>query len=104
MDRTETIRRIRTGLRQRTGKDWSVTGGRGTAWGWLTISAPPRRRINGGTCLTEADRKELGAALGLGRPAGLQGESVPASESYWREFVDRAEGRTPSVRGRPYWD
>jgi hypothetical protein len=44
MDRDETIKRIRKALRARSGKDWSVTGGRGTAWGWITIDAPPRRR------------------------------------------------------------
>ena len=43
-DRDTTIKRIKTALQQRSGKTWSVTGGRGTAWGWITIDAPPRRR------------------------------------------------------------
>lgn len=44
MDRNETIKAIKTALQKCSGKTWSVTGGRGTAWGWLTIDAPPARR------------------------------------------------------------
>lgn len=44
MDRNEAIQRIKTALRRRSGKAWSVTGGRGTAWGWINIDAPPARR------------------------------------------------------------
>jgi hypothetical protein len=43
-DRDAAIKRIKTALQRRSGKTWSVTGGRGTAWGWITIDAPPRRR------------------------------------------------------------
>jgi len=45
IDRDEAIKRIRKALTKKTGKSWSVTGGRGTAWGWITVSAPPRRRV-----------------------------------------------------------
>lgn len=41
--RDEAIEAIRNGLKRRSGKQWSVTGGRGTAWGWIKISVPPRR-------------------------------------------------------------
>ncbi len=44
IDRDEAIARIRTALKRRSGKAWSVTGGRGTAWGWITVEAPPARR------------------------------------------------------------
>lgn len=43
MNRNETIKAIKNGLQARSSKTWSVTGGRGTAYGWLTISAPPKR-------------------------------------------------------------
>lgn len=43
MERNEAIAAIRTALKARSGKAWSVTGGRGTAWGWITISVPPSR-------------------------------------------------------------
>ena len=45
MDRNEAIKTIRTELKKKTGKSWSVTGGRGTGWGWIEVTAPPRRRV-----------------------------------------------------------
>jgi hypothetical protein len=44
IDRDAAIKRIRAALKFRSGKDWSVTGGKGTAYGWIKIDAPPRRR------------------------------------------------------------
>lgn len=126
-DRDEAIKLIRAALKRRSGKDWSVTGGRGTAWGWIQIDAPPRRATWGcrlkagavtdrpedyeeydtgepGHSMSPADRAELGALLGLDGPAHSQGESIPAGSDYRTEYVDRAEGRTPSKIGKPYWD
>lgn len=103
IDRNEAIRRIRDGLKARSGKPWSVTGGKGTAWGWITITAPPQRRGPHGE-MTEADRAELGDLLALKRPADRHAEQVPASREYRQEYVDRAEGREPTVIGTPYWD
>lgn len=54
--------------------------------------------------MTEEERAELGRLLGLKGPVHQQGESIPASGNYWQEYVDRAEGRPPSVIGVPYWD
>ncbi len=51
-----------------------------------------------------ADKIELGELLGLDKPAHDQGESVGAQGDYYREYLDRAEGRTPSVIAQPYWD
>jgi hypothetical protein len=96
--RDEAIKQIREGLKRRTGRSWSVTGGKGTAWGWIRIDELPR---NGS--LTDKTRKVLAKALGL-ESVGLGGESIPASSDYWWEFIDRANGRTPRVYGRPYWD
>ena len=123
MDRDDAIARIRAALRARSGKEWSVTGGRGTAWGWITITTPPRRRVDaeghaigepngrGGIVgpddvhyMSPVERAELGALLGLANPSHFQGESVPASGDYREEYVARAEGRTPTVFGHPYWD
>ena len=123
MDRNETIKRIRKALKRRSGKSWSVTGGRGTAWGWITIDAPPKRRtehtvkIAGrltdnpedyehkdtgelGGHMTTLDRAALGRLLGLDRPVHFQGKSIPASHDYWQEYIDRAEGKTPSIIGQ----
>lgn len=127
MERDDTIKQIRKALKRRSGKPWSVKGGRGTAWGWIHISAPPRRCTGHAVKLpgrltdwpadyeykdtgepngemTPADQAELGYLLGLGKPAHHQGEGIPAATDYRQEYVDRAEGRTPSVIGKQYWD
>jgi hypothetical protein len=129
LTRNEAIARIRKALRSRSGKTWSVTGGRGTAWGWITVDAPPARRTwhhvdtgrkdeQTGLPVYEEredpaapfghtgpdERRELGELLGLGGPAHHQGVSIAASNGHYREYVDRAEGREPSTRGECYWD
>jgi len=127
-DRDGTIKRIRAALKRRSGRAWSVKGGRGTAWGWIRIDAPPARRtwhsrpragftadtapsITGweeylgkpGGHMSRVDRFELAKLLGL-NVVRSQGVSIPASSDYYREYIDRAEGREPSVIGKPYWD
>lgn len=128
-DRDETIRRIKTALHRRSGKVWSVTGGRGTAWGWITIDAPPSRRTWGhrlkanaspmqlpedyeeydtvtqtGRSMSPVERAELGQLLGLDGPVHFQGVSIASDSHSYQEYTDRAEGRTPSVLAKPYWD
>ena len=126
MTRDEAIQAIRSALQKRSGKAWSVTGGRGTAWGWIRVDAPPARRTmrerlkadaigtrpedyemfdshQPGGSATPEDRAELASLLGL-ETVHHQGVSIPASDDYRREYVDRAEGRTPSVIAQPYWD
>lgn len=127
LDRDETIARIKAGLQKRSGKQWSVTGGRGTAWGWITIDAPPKRRTwshrlkagatstrpedyepydsgQPGRDMSPEDRAELGKLLGLGKPTHIQGESIPSDNKHRTEYVDRAEGREPRVIGVADWD
>ncbi len=100
-ERDDAIRIIRAELKRRSGRAWSVTGGRGTAWGWIRITAPPRRRDGWG--MTEEDRGDLADLLGLEWVNG-GGVSIPASSGHRIEFVDRARGRTLSTRGVQYWD
>jgi predicted Zn-dependent protease len=102
-DRNIAIAAIRAALKERTGKTWSVRGGRGTGWGWITITAPPKR-LEQFDYMSEADRTELGEALGLEGPVHHQGQMIAAGSDYRREYVARAQGRTPPVYGRPYWD
>lgn len=116
-DRDEGIKRIRKALKAKTGKTWSVTGGRGTAWGWITVEAPPRRRINHeanpeyvgpweysdvlnyvevqppdgtkGWYTSDVERKQIAQAFGLDRPVHHQGLSIlPDSRDF---YVMRAE-------------
>lgn len=129
-DRNATIKAIRAALKRRSGKAWSVTGGRGTAWGWIHIEAPPARRtfkhrekagVNGyqanwkdqfeeydsgepGNGMSEAETQELARLLDISAGQASGGVGIPASYDYRREYIDRAEGRTPSVIGEPYWD
>ena len=59
MTRSEVTKRIKAALRQRSGRPWSITGGRGTAWGWLTITAPKARLTAYGE-MSQVCRKGLG--------------------------------------------
>ena len=134
MERNEAIRRIKAGLQRRSGKVWSVAGGRGTVWGWITIDAPPARRTSrylvragcagnnspddydktrtdtgeAGGYITEAEAAELAQLLGWpygeAKNVHSQGVGVPASSDYWEEYVDRAEGFRPKKLGVQYWD
>lgn len=125
-DRDLTIRKIRTALQRRSGKQWSVTGGRGTAWGWITIDAPPARRTwksrlkagatmdrpedyeeydsgQPGGYMSPQERDELAKLLGLTH-VHFQGVSIASSSDYYREYTERAEGRQPTAIAQPYWD
>lgn len=98
MDRDEAIRRIRAALKARSGKTWSVRGGRGTAWGWIDIDVPPARED-----AREQELLELAKLMNLEK-IHSQGLAIPASRDHYQEAVDRAEGCEPSVIGQPYWD
>ena len=127
MHRAAVIARIRAALKARSGKIWSVTGGTGTAYGWITIDAPPARRTwscrlkvgavtdypqdyedydSGipGRTMSPDDQRELGQLMGLDGKAHCQGVSIPASHEHYREYIDRAEGRTPRKIAEAYWD
>lgn len=143
--RDRAITAIRRALKARSGKDWSVTGGRGTSWGWIRISVPPKQlgcdqacRWDKNYCtdcgrdlyantwrsdvgpqdeclkhvctdrcyrayMTPSQRAELAALLGKEK-VHAQGESIPSSSAYYREYVSRAAGLDPAVCGTPYWD
>ena len=113
LGRNDFIQKVKAALKHRSGKAWSVTGGKGTAWGWVTIDTLPRnRRFDFEDLPTDSefgyagndDRTELNRLLGLEGLAHSQGISIPSGSDYYREYLDRAEGRTPSVFGKQYWD
>jgi len=127
LSRADIIKRIKKALQERSGKTWSVTGGKGTAYGWLKISAPPARCTwgsrkidpNGGDSpenwerydtgapawgMSPDDKQELARLLGLTVGQCSGGVSIPASNGHRAEYVDRAEGRVPGVYGEQYWD
>jgi hypothetical protein len=116
-DRDDAIARIRAALRRRSGKDWTVRGGRGTAWGWITIDAPPRRRtwtwpapgeppVNTGRLvgyMGPDDAEELRTLLGLDY-VHPQGVSIPSSNAHRREYMERAEAGFTTKIAACYWD
>lgn len=125
-DRDETIRRVRSALRRRSGRAWSVTGGRGTAWGWITVDAPPAARTAvwvkypnapdypesyfetdtrepGCGHAPEHLRRELAALLGLDN-VHIQGWTIPAGSDYRRDAIKRAETGSSDENPTPYWD
>jgi hypothetical protein len=127
MERNAVIKQIKADLQRRSGRQWSVTGGRGTAWGWITIDAPPSRRTVhcrlkagatgsqpedyeeidtaeiGGSMKFE-DRQELARLLGFDKPVHSQGVSIAASNDYYEEYLVRARGEKPVKIAQPYWD
>lgn len=128
MDRNEVIIQIKAALYRRSRKHWSVTGGRGTAWGWIQITSLPARQTWGhrlkadaspahspedyeeydtgqrGGYMSPADRAELGVLLGLHGPCHCQGVNIAASTEHYREYLERAEGRQPAKIAQAYWD
>jgi hypothetical protein len=131
LDRDDAIKLIREALKKRSGKAWSVTGGRGTAWGWITIAAPPARRVGhkpnpdyGDVNVyrpdvpmyiddpdsehryytSEADCAELAELLGMSRPTHCQGVSIPAASDYRRAYVAMAKGLPVTGNPQRYWD
>lgn len=128
-DRNSVIKVIKDALKKRTGVTWSVTGGRGTAYGWIRIDAPPARRCRttrlkeGATntnpeswewyedpsitdrSMTLADNAKLSKALGIEGSIHCQGESIPSDWSHYKEYVARALYGTPGhFKGVQYWD
>lgn len=101
LDRNEAIAAIRTALKARSDRTWSVKGGRGTSWGWITVTAPPARVDQFGG-MTDDDRAELTRLFG--EDVHHQGLTIAASSDYRREYLERANGLVPSVVATPYWD
>lgn len=100
MDRNEAIAEIRKALKARTGRTWSVTGGKGSSWGWITVTAPPKRSPGYGE-MNADDMAVLGKALDM--DVHHQGYMVPASSAHRREAVARAQG-LPYEVAAAYWD
>lgn len=98
----EACKLIRKALKERSGKGWSVRHGSGTAYGWIRISAPPRRLADFGY-MSEADRTELAQLLGLDH-VHQQGVQVADSTAHYWEYIDRARGVEPEKYGERYWD
>ena len=102
----EAVARIKAGLRRRSGRAYKVSGGsrRSTAWGWIEIK-PPGKKFGDGKRLTPAEAQDLARLLGLQVNEVFDGVTIPPDPEFYWEYVDRAEGSPPRVRGtRKYGD
>lgn len=101
--RTAVTKEIKKALKERSGKEWSVTGDRGTAWAWINITAPKKRLIDYGY-MTDDDRTELAKLLGLSDQVHCQGVSFSGQE--WEQYLSRAKyGQNIGFKNAdPYWD
>ncbi len=97
--RDAVIKELRRLLKDRTGRTWSVTGGRGSSWGWISVSAPPKRREK--FQLTEDDYATLRDIFG--RMVGTTGYNVPDSSDHRAEALRLAAG-LEAHHAEPYWD
>src|SRR5262249_21146248 len=100
LDRDTAIKRIRAALKRRSGKTWSVTGDRGTAWGWINIDAPPKRRTWRDRQTRTPEPPEPGAwyagAMGLTPPyrvaPGAEDRIERPEDDPWaREAIEQGE-------------
>lgn len=87
IERDDAVKALRAALRERTGHTWSVTVGRGTAWGWIEVTAPPARRVDGRTTMDDA--LTLGEIFGL-RSRWENCRTVSISPEDRAEYVRRA--------------
>jgi hypothetical protein len=99
-DRSAVTKLIKTFLKARTGRTWSVTGGTGTAYGWLHIKAP-QARLDGYRASMD-DKVMLALALGLEHPT--EDFSVAASGGHWLAALQRAAGLEVTGSEAQYWD
>lgn len=87
---------VKAALRRRSGKSWSVTMDRGTAWGWTKIDAPDSRKDDDDS-ITAEESRELHALLGLPNPEWRT--SVSCDSADWDAYVRRARGEPAASDG-----
>ena len=101
LDRDAAISRIRAALKSRSTQRWSVTGGSGTAWGWITVRAPPARRGEYGYT-SDSDRVELAAMFGV--PVHEQGLQIAPEERGWYVAAIKTLGERIAEAAESGWD
>lgn len=97
----EAVARIRAALRQRSGRTYNVSMGskRSTGRGWIEIRPPGSGRHNSELVSSE-EASALASLLALSPAAVHDGITLPPDQDFYWEYVDRAEGKTPRVRGK----
>ena len=103
ISRNQAIKEIKEGLKARSGFAWSVSGGRGTGYGSITIRARKPRAIDDYGRLSEEDRERLAELLGLDKVSS-QGVLILPNNNYYAEYIARAKGEKPTAYGFQDWD
>lgn len=103
LSRPDAIATVKASLRARSGYSWSVTGGKGTAWGWLRVNVAPKDQAQF-SCMAEVDQVWLALLLGHDYPIHQQGESIANSGGHYKQLIAQAAGYNPTVFGEQYWD
>ena len=103
IDRNVYTKELRSILKKRTGRTWSVKGGTGTAWSWLDICAPPARLVDGYR-MTPDDESLLAAVLGESHIG--QHYQIPPTGGYRAHVMARCVGLDASqIRRQEHgWD
>jgi hypothetical protein len=98
------VKTLRKVLRERTGRDWSVTRGRGTAYSWCRIKAPKARATDDWGRLSVEDQVVLGSVLG--QWVGTQGESIRTEAGVRGWYILKAIGASTDGWhvAEPGWD
>lgn len=97
LDRNTVTKTIKRNLQKRSGKQWSVSGGMGSVYGWITIIAPKTNWMTHDEC------RELQELLDL-KNVHPQGVDIMASTTAYEEYISRSLGETPVRIAEPYWD
>jgi hypothetical protein len=83
------ITTIRTALKKRSGKTWSVTQDK---YHNITIKSPPSRLLPSGY-MTPEERQELGKLLSYRGPVNSEGVRFPPDREEHEEYMNRARQR-----------
>jgi hypothetical protein len=99
--REQALIQLRHALSRRTKSKFSVTGGSGTAWGWIGISLRPSDYDKLTPDQQKAKLRELNELFDR---QGASSISVPASSEHYREYIRRALGEKNVPATPAYWD
>lgn len=94
---------LKKALKVATGRAWSVRGSRGTAYGWLNVSAPKDREEGPYGYTSEEDRVLLREAFQTER-IHHQGYMIPSSRGFYWQAAQAVTGRPITIHGVRDWD
>ena len=102
LERGAFVKRLRSALKARTGRSWSVKGSTGTSWCWIDVCAPPARKHD--HRMTSEDESLLAAVMNERR--GISGNiSIPPTRGHRTAALAAALGIEPIIpKAEHAWD